>query len=149
MPEESKLLLPNCFSTASQTIVARNMAARQNETSDWGFSYGKQITCYAEDTTSIFLKSLLFIVEKEFEVYWFGKCTLYSSWDNALCSDKKSMEKEVIFSSKRRVHWHLHLQNKILLVTIIHLFFDLIILHTVPVGKLPEFLKLFFNKEDG
>lgn len=61
------------------------------------------------------------------------------------------MEKYVIFSSKKRVHWHLHFQNKVLipLVRISHLFFDVVILHTVPVGKLLKFLKLLFNKDNG
>jgi len=52
MLEESKLLLPNCFSTASQMLLARNMAATQNEVSDWGVARGKQLTCYAADNTS-------------------------------------------------------------------------------------------------
>lgn len=36
MLEESKLLLSDRFSAASQTLLARNMEATQNEASGWG-----------------------------------------------------------------------------------------------------------------
>lgn len=49
------------------------------------------------------------------------------------------------------VYWHLHFQNKVLppLVRMVHLFFDVITLHTVLLLKLLKFLKSSFTKEDG
>lgn len=90
MLEESKLRLPKCFSTASQTLLARNMAAMQNEAPDSEFPAGNKAPAMQEATPAHISKTTHIPRGKIALGLLVWEMQLYASWDNSLESDKNS-----------------------------------------------------------
>lgn len=90
MLEESKLRLPKCFSTASQTLLARNMAAMQNEAPDSEFPAGNKAPAMQEATPAHISKTTHIPRGKIALGLLVWEMQLYASWDDSLESDKNS-----------------------------------------------------------
>lgn len=94
MLEESKLPLPKCFSTASQTLLARNMAATQNEAPGSEFPVGNKAPAVQEATPAHISKTTYIPRGKIALGLLVWEMQLDASRDNTVESDKKqSMEK--------------------------------------------------------
>lgn len=152
MLQGAKQLLPNCFPTASNNTGKKYSS--NSKWSVWLVSPPRQIKhlLWSRHHQHTFLNPLLFLKEKKsLKFIGLGNVPYIQAGGMLYILIKRVNGKRSDNFHQKMVYWHLHFQNKVLppLVRMVHLFFDVITLHTVLVLKLLKFLKSSFTKEDG